>query len=218
MKQTSSHSSPSFLKAELTKIRNLPKGKRWEYIWEYYRLTFFLVAFALLFLGMIGSFLVNGLIHSLNPKEPISIAFATSDFSNCETWMDSCMAAIGYDESGEDLQVLAAQPHSDTSDTFRINTSVWLVNGQPDIFVVDEASYQYLLELEALADIREAWPEDLQRLAEQKMASPYALEISGTTFAEAYGISGAPVYLCMYQHGNGFLRALDIVRYILTET
>ena len=30
------------LKAELDKIRRLPKGKRWEYIWEYYRLAFFL--------------------------------------------------------------------------------------------------------------------------------------------------------------------------------
>jgi hypothetical protein len=45
MKQTSSHPSPSFLKAEITKIRNLPKGKRWEYIWEYYKWHFVSVLF-----------------------------------------------------------------------------------------------------------------------------------------------------------------------------
>lgn len=218
MKEPSADRSPSPLKTEFAKIRSLPRGKRWEYIWEYYRLTFFLVVFSLFFLGALGSFLVNGLVHTLNPKQSVCIAFAVSDFSNCEAWMETCQTAIGYDAAKEDLQVLVAQPHNDTSDTFRINTSVWLVNGQPDIFVVDNASYQYLLELEALADFSQTWPEELQQLARDRMVSAYALEISGTPFAEAYGITDEPVYLCMYQHGHGFLRALDIVRYLLTET
>lgn len=218
MKNTGTPHILSAAKEELSKLRSLSGRKRWEYIWEYYRLTFFLVVFSLFFLGALGSFLVNGLVHTLNPKQSVCIAFAVSDFSNCEAWMESCQAAIGYDAAKEDLQVLVAQPHNDTSDTFRINTSVWLVNGQPDIFVVDNASYQYLLELEALADFSQTWPEELQQLARDRMVSAYALEISGTPFAEAYGITDEPVYLCMYQHGHGFLRALDIVRYLLTET
>jgi len=131
--------------------------------------------------------------------------------------MDSCLAAIGYDETEETLQVLVTKPHSDTSDDFRINTTIWLANGQPDIFIVNEAGCQYLLELEALADFRETWPEALQQLAADRRTTPYALEISGTPFAEACGISEEPVYLCMYLHGNGFQRALEIVEYILTE-
>lgn len=203
--------------AEIAKIRSLPKGKRLEYIWEYYRLTIFLVAFSLFFLGMIGSFLVNGLISMLNPRESVFIAFGTSGFVNCPEWMDRCQASIGYDETEEDLQILVTQPHSETSDNFRVSASVWLVNGQPDIFLVDEAGYRYLLELEALAELLETWPEELLLLAQNRTASPYALEISDTPFAKAYGLSEGPVYLCMYLHGNGFQRALDIVEYILTE-
>ena len=134
MQETNDTTLFTSVKTEFQKIRSLPKGKRWEYIWEYYRLTFFLVVFSLFFLGALGSFLVNGLVHTLNPKQPVCIAFAVSDFSNCEAWMETCQTAIGYDAAKEDLQVLVAQPHNDTSDTFRINTSVWLVNGQPDIF------------------------------------------------------------------------------------
>lgn len=200
---------------ELSKIRGLPKGKRWEYIWEYYRTAFFFLLFSLFFVGALISFLVNFLSGTLFPKEPVSIAFAVTDFSNCESWMEACQAAIGYDEAEEKLQVMSTTPHNDTTEDFRITTTVWFPSGQPDIFVVDEASYQYLLEKEVLADISQRWPQPLQALAETYKVSDFALEISGTAFAEAYGISGEPVYLCMYINGQGFDRALDIVEYIL---
>lgn len=205
------------VKTEAAKIRSLPKGKRLEYIWEYYRLTLFLTAFSLFFLVAIGSFLVNGLIRTLNPKESVSIAFCAPGFSNCEEWIACCQTAIGYNEAEEDLQILVAQPLSDTSDTFRVSASVWLANGQPDIFITDEISYQYLLELEALAELSKTWPEELLLQAKDRCISPYALDISDTPIAEAYGITNKPVYLCMYLHGNGFQRALDIAEYILTE-
>ena len=113
--------------------------------------------------------------------------------------------------------MLAAQPYSDTSDTFRINTSVWLVNGQPDIFVVNEASFQYLLELEALADLQEILPAELLPQGSDRMIAIYGVDLTGTAFAKAYGITEEPVYLCINPHGNGYQRALDIVRYILSE-
>jgi len=217
MKQSSADSPRTALGNEIAKIRSLPRGKRWEYIWEYYRLTFILAAFAIFFLGMMGTFLVNGLTNFLHPKNSVSIAFAVPDFSDCEAWMDRCLTAICYEEETEALQILTSNPHSDLADDFRINTSVWLVNGQPDIFVVNEAGYQYLLELEALADLRKTWPEELQNLAAPLMTTAYTLEISDTAFARAYGLSEQPTYLCMYLHGSGFQRALDIVEYILTE-
>ena len=217
MHEPSVRTSQSRWITEIAKIRSLPKGKRWEYIWEYYKLTFFLVAFAVFFLGMIGNFLISGLVNTLYAKDPVSIAFAVTDFSNCEEWMDSCLAAIGYDEKQEDLQVLAAQPYSDTSDTFRINTSVWLVNGQPDIVVVNEASFQYLMELEALADLQEILPAELLPQGSDRMIAIYGVDLTGTAFAKAYGITEEPVYLCINPHGNGYQRALDIVRYILSE-
>ena len=199
------------LKAEFQKIRSLPKGKRWEYIWEYYRLAFFLFAFSLFFLFAIGSFLINGLMSVLFPKEPFSIAFAAPGFSHNQEWTEDCLEAIGYDEKSEEFRVLTSAPLSAAADDFRINANVWMANGQPDIFVVNESSYQYLLELEALADLSRLFPE------EYRIADAFSLDISGTSMAQANGLTEGTVYLCMYADGSGFDRALDVVEYILAE-
>ena len=207
----------SVIKKELAKIAGLPRGKRWEYIWEYYRLEFFITVFAVFVLWMTGTFLVNGFLNTFFPKDPISIAFAITDFADNPQWTEDCLTAIGYDEKQEEFRMLTSAPHRDTVEDFRVVTSVWLVNGQPDIFIVDEHTYRYLLELEALADLTEAWPEDLRQLAGEWMADAWHLDISDTAFAEAFGLTEEPVYLCMYFNGSGFTRALDIVRYILAE-
>lgn len=205
----------SAIKEALAKIRSLPRGKRWEYIWEYYRLTFFLTAFSLFFLWAIGSFLINGVRGMFFPKESVSIAFAVPGFSDNRQWQDDCLTAIGFDPEREDFRLLVTAPHSDTSDDFRIAASVWLANGQPDVFVVDEATAQLLLEMEVLANFSETWPQELQQLAADKMVDSWRLDLSGTGFASSCGLTKEPVYLCMYADGCGFSRALEIVEYIL---
>ena len=217
MQNTGTDSPVSALKAELDKVRNLPKGKRWEYIWEYYRLVFFGIAFSVFFLWMLITFLVNGILGTLFPKDPISIAFASTDFVNCETWMEECRTAIGYDDREEALKVMATSPYNTTTDDFRITTTVWFANGQPDIFIVDAPSYQYLQELGVLVNLQEVWPDPLRKLSENWMDSAYGLEISDTGFARAYNLSDQPVYLCMVVSGAGLTRAQDIVTYILTD-
>ena len=212
------HNDTDFsLKTEFDKIRSLPKGKRWEYIWEYYRLAFFLFAFSLFFLFSIGSFLVNGLMNVLFPKESFSIAFASPGFSSSQTWMEDCLDALDYDEKEEEFRILTSAPLSDAADDFRINASVWMANGQPDIFVVNESSYQHLLGTESLAELQQVLPEHLRSQTAAKLVDDFALDVSDTPMAEAYGLTEGPVYLCMYLHGNGFDRALDLVEYILTE-
>lgn len=205
------------IKAELAKIRSIPPEKRWEYIWEYYRLAFFGILFGIFFFWMIGTFLVNGIRNTFFPRDSFSMAFAAAGFTDNAQWQEDCLSAIGYDEKQEDFRLLVTAPVRETSDDFRITASVWLANGQPDIFITDEATCRHLLELEALAVFSEAWPENLQQLAADRMADPWRLDISGTALAEAFGLTREPVYLCMYVHGNGFDRALDIVEYILTE-
>jgi len=217
MNQTETAPLLSRLREEIAKVRALPAGKRWEYIWEYYRLAFFGVLFALFFVWMIGTFLFNSIRNTFFPKESFSIAFAAADFSNNEAWMQQCLDALEYDEKQEELRILTSAPISDTADDFRISASVWLVNGQPDIFITDEATVRYLLELEALAELPEVWPEELLQLAGDRLTGPWWVDISGTAFAEAYGLTGQPVCLCMYAHGSGFARALDMVEYILRQ-
>lgn len=205
------------LKAEFEKIRSLPKGKRWEYIWEYYRLTFFLVAFSLFFLFAIGSFLVNSLMNMLFPKDSFSIAFAAPGFSVSQVWAEDCLTALNYDEKSEEFRMLTSAPLSDAADDFRINASVWMANGQPDIFIVNESSYRYLLETDALAELEAVLPEELLLLAKDRMPDAFSLDVSGTPMAKANGLTEEQVYLCMYLYGNGFDRALELVEYILTE-
>ncbi len=206
------------LQTELKKIRSLPKGKRWEYIWEYYRLAFFLFAFSLFFLFAIGSFLVNGLMNALFHKDSFSIAFAAPGFSSNQIWIENCLEGIGYDEKKEEFQILTSAPLSDTADDFRINASVWMANGQPDIFIVNESSYRHLLSMDALAELQQVLPEHLQSLAAVRQVDTFALDISDTPMAEAYCLTEGPVYLCIYLDGIGFQRALNIVEYILTES
>ena len=211
------HSAGSSLKAELQKIRSLPKNKRWEYIWEYYRLAFFLFAFSLFFLFAIGSFLVSGLMNTFFPKDPFSIAFAAPGFSSNQEWIADCLDTMDYDEKTEEFRLLTSAPLSDAADDFRINASVWMANGQPDLFVVNETGYRYLVSTEALAQLNQALPEELQLLAADRMADPFALDITDTPMAEAFGLTEGTVYLCIYTDGSGFDRALDLVEYILTE-
>ena len=217
MQETNDTTLFTSVKTEFQKIRSLPKGKRWEYIWEYYRLTFFLVIFALFFTGALITFLVNSVTHTLFPKDPVSIAIASPGFSGNEDWLNACREAIGYDEKTEDLRMMATSPYNTTTDDFRITTTVWFTNGQPDIFLLDENSYRYLQELGILINLSETWPEHLRQLAADRMVDPFVVDISGSGVAQAYGLSEEPVYLCMVVNGSGYERALDIVEYILTE-
>ncbi len=205
------------LKTELKKIRSLPKGKRWEYIWEYYRLAFFLFAFSLFFLFTIGSFLVNGLRNTLFPKDPFTMAFAAPGFSGNQAWVEDCLEKLNYDEKTEEFRLLTSAPLSDAADDFRINSSVWMANGQPDIFIVNESSYRHLLGTDALAELDQVLPEELQLLAANRTVDAFALDVSGTPMAEAFGLTEGSVYLCMYTYGSGLDRALDLVEYILSE-
>lgn len=205
------------LKTERKKIRSLPKGKRWEYIWEYYRLAFFLFAFSLFFLFTIGSFLVNGLRNTLFPKDPFTMAFAAPGFSGNQAWVEDCLEKLNYDEKTEEFRLLTSAPLSDAADDFRINSSVWMANGQPDIFIVNESSYRHLLGTDALAELDQVLPEELQLLAANRTVDAFALDVSGTPMAEAFGLTEGSVYLCMYTYGNGLDRALDLVEYILSE-
>ena len=200
---------------EFEKIRSLPKGKRWEYFWMYYKIPLLLLAAFLIFFWMLGSFAVSAIRGTFFPKAPISVAVAVPGFSDCGDWLTTCQKAIGYDETREDLQLLTSAPYSPERDDFVISSTLWFTAGQPDIFIVDEGSYNYLLTLDVLTDIS-SWPESLQRLAGERRIDAFSLDISDTAFVLKY-CPGETVYLCMFSGGKGSHRALDIVEYLLSE-
>ena len=220
MKQKNIETLDFSLKEEIAKIRSLPKGKRWEYFWEYYKFPLFITFCAAVFLWMLGSFAFHAVWGTLFPKEPISMAVTVAGFEDCNAWLDGCLAEIGYDEKKEKMQVLTCSPYSASQDDFLISSTLWFTAGQPDIFLCDEGTLSYLMEIDMLASLPDAWPEELQQLAFATGwtgENPYAIDITDTAFCEVHGLTDQTVYLCMNVSGKGFGRALDIVEYILTE-
>lgn len=204
------------IRAEIEKIRSLPKEKRWEYVGMYYKLPLLLLAASLVVFWMLASFAVSAVRGTFFPKEPISIAVAVPDFTNCDGWMAECENAIGYDEKKENLQVLVCAPYTPERDDFVISSTLWFTAGQPDVFLVDQASYDYLLPLDVLTAISD-WPEPLRDLATERQVDAFGLDISDTTFVRQH-CPGQTVYLCMTSVGQGTTRAVDIVQYLLSES
>ncbi|MFR3325283.1 MAG: hypothetical protein ACLTR8_12540 [Oscillospiraceae bacterium] len=202
-------------KKDLETIKSLPKEKRWKYIWDYYKIIILVLPVALIVLLILGSFCVNMVKGTFFPKDPVSIGIAVSGCSASPDWLQSCEEAIGCDPKREYLQILESPPYSTERDDFVIKSTLWLTAGQPDIFIVDEDGYEYLLSLDILVDLSRDWPAELQALSAGYPVTEYAVEISGTAFAREHGISDEPVYLCMFANGHGYQRGLDIAVYIL---
>lgn len=220
MKKKNQNSIFFSLHGEIAKIRSLPAGKRWEYLWEYYKVPLFISLCVLAVGWMVLSFAVSAVQGTLFPKEPLSIAVAVPGFQDCDVWLEDCLDAIAYDDSKESMQILTCVPYSPEQDDFVISSTLWFTAGQPDIFLCDEATLEYLTGLDMLASLCDTWPEELLQLARDNgwtEAQPYAVDISHTRFCLEHSLNTAPVYLCMNVSGAGFSRALDIVAYLLSE-
>lgn len=137
-------------KKDLETIKSLPKEKRWKYIWDYYKIIILVLPVALIVLLILGSFCVNMVKGTFFPKDPVSIGIAVSGYSASPDWLQSCEEAIGCDPKREYLQILESPPYSTERDDFVIKSTLWLTAGQPDIFIVDEDGYEYLLSLDIL--------------------------------------------------------------------
>lgn len=198
------------LREELEKINALPKEQRFDYFWTYYKTTLLIGIAILVVAWMVISFAVNAFMGTFFPEDPISIAVVSQNWDDqgLADWMEGCKEAIGYEEKQEDLSLLTSTGPSDYNNTFVINCTCWLAAGQPDIFLCNRATLEYLLEQQVLLD--------LSTMLELEEGTCW-LDITGCGFAEAAGIAGEELYLCMYVNGSGLERALDIVNYILTE-
>lgn len=211
MKQKNLETSSFSLSEEIEKVRGLPKEQRFDYLWTYYKTTLFIVLAGILLAWMVISFAVSAFMGTFFPKAPISIAIAatTWDDDAVGTWVETCKEAIGYDEKEEDLQILTSTGFSKYNDSFNISCTLWLSAGQPDIFLCNQPTLDYLLGQQVLIDLTTVEGLDVDG------SEIYALDISH--LGPNFGISDAPLYLCMYINGSGHHRALDIVNYLLSE-
>ena len=190
------------LRQEIEKVKALPKEQRLDYLWTYYKLTLFIALGAIVFVWMVVSFAVSAFMGTFFPEEPISVAVVAQTWEDAglQGWVEQCKEAIGYDEKKEELTVLTSTGPSQYNNNFVINCTCWLAAGQPDIFLCNRATLDYLLEQQVLLELE---------------ADTYWLDVTDSAFAQAAGVTEEPLYLCMYLNGSGRERALDIVAYIL---
>ena len=198
------------LREEMEKVRALPKEQRLDYLWTYYKSTLFIGLACLLLAWMVISFAVNAFLGTFFPEDPISLAVVTQtwDDGGLNAWVEGCKEAIGYDEKQEELTLLTSTGPSQYDDSFNISCTLWLTAGQPDIFLCNRAALEHLQKQQVLLD--------LSTLLELE-GETYWLDVTDSPFAEAAGIAQEPLYLCMYRNGSGLERALDIVRFLVTE-
>lgn len=210
MKHNNYESFGFSLEEEIEKVKSLPKEQRLDYLWTYYKGTLLIGVSALVLAWMVISFAVNAFMGTFFPEEPISMALVSIhwDDKGLNDWVEECKAAIGYEEKKEELSILTSTGPSDFNDSFAISCTCWLAAGQPDIFLCNKATLEYLTEQQVLTDLSTLLPE----LEE----GTYWLDMADSAFAEAAGVSGT-LYLCMYRNGSGQTRALDIVHYLLAE-
>lgn len=198
------------LAAEIEKVKALPKEQRFDYLWTYYKLTLFIGLACIILAWMVISFAVSAFMGTFFPEDPISIAVVsqTWDDAGLQDWAEDCKEAIGYNEKTEELTILTSTGPSQYNDSFNISCTLWLTAGQPDLFLCNKSTLDYLLEQQVLLDLSTLLPLDPQT---------YWLDITGCDFAAAAGTGEEPLYLCMYQNGSGLTRAVDIVNFILTK-
>jgi len=198
------------LREEMEKVRALPKEQRLDYLWTYYKTTLLIGLACLLLAWMLISFAVNAFLGTFFPEDPISLAVVTQtwDDAGLNAWVEGCKEAIGYDEKQEELTLLTNTGPSQYNDSFNISCTLWLTAGQPDIFLCNQAALEHLQKQQVLLD--------LSTLLELE-GETYWLDVTDSPFAEAAGIAQEPLYLCMYRNGSGLERALDIVRFLVTE-
>lgn len=198
------------LREEMEKVRALPKEQWLDYLWTYYKSTLLIGLACLLLAWMVISFAVNAFLGTFFPEDPISLAVVTQtwDDAGLNAWVEGCKEAIGYDEKQEELTLLTNTGPSQYNDSFNISCTLWLTAGQPDIFLCNQAALEHLQKQQVLLD--------LSTLLELE-GETYWLDVTDSPFAEAAGIAQEPLYLCMYRNGSGLERALDIVRFLVTE-
>ena len=210
MKPKNVETSSFSLREEIEKVKALPKEQRFDYLWTYYKFTLVIGLAGLMLAWMVISFAFNAFMGTFFPEDPISMALVSIhwDDEGLDNWVEGCKEAIGYNEKTEELSVLTSTGPSDFNDSFTISCTCWLAAGQPDIFLCNKATLEYLTEQQVLTDLSTLLPE----LEE----GTYWLDMADSAFAEAAGVSGT-LYLCMYRNGSGQTRALDIVHYLLAE-
>ncbi len=193
-------------KKEIETIRRLHGIKRLEHIWIYYKARIFVTVFAV--------FAVITFIHMLwEGQKPcrLRVCAVLESGISCGDWFDGFYGELKTDGKPGALALNEDQPFDYDNSYYQvmeIEIMALVSSGRMDVAICGEDLYSYLLSLNACMDLDDIWGKGEAgnmvfasgaagaKEGEEGVKGNYALDITGTAFAEKYncGRDGGPLY------------------------
>ncbi len=204
------------IKSELAKIRKLPTGKRLSYLWDYYRIHFFLILFFLVFFF----FFLFPLFSQ--PKKNTILSLAIIDSSQTAKSDTSALNEMILDHLGENsetekVQIDTSGTTYDSSSSSTIKTAILLSSvGENDIVICGKDLYEQYAKENAFLS-----PASLGKKLSPAAASAVdenAVDLSSCKKWSALGYTDyTPVYLCIPVSCKHPELAADVLNFLFSD-
>ena len=181
---------------EIEKIKSLPRGKRWEYIWDYY---WYVIVGALAVIVVGGIMLYSSLSYHKPMIELIMINTYKSSQEQ-EKAVQDVLAESGYElyENAVSVDTSIRFGIDGTSNAASMNQLMCTtVAGEGDVFFWYGKEFEPYISQGVLADLQEYLPEESLKAVEDKLVyatveglpEPYpcGVDLAGNVWAEEHG-------------------------------
>lgn len=197
--------------SEWHKMKELPRGKRWAYIWGYYKIHLLLILFAIFFFF----YFIFPVFGSMRENTILSIAIidstaaAKAGTSQLET--DYLAALPG--RTDHDRVLIDVSGSSNTSSSSEIKLTILLSSvGENDLIICDQEVYDRFHKEGAFLDLTSC---SAQLPADAVMFSTDAFDLSSCTTWQTYGYTSySPVYACIPVSCKSPERAIRFIEYL----
>ena len=176
-------------------MKELPRGKRWAYIWEYYKIHLLLILFAIFFFF----YFIFPVFGSMRENTILSIAIidsteaAKAGTSQLET---DYLATLPGRTDHDRVLIDVSGSSSNTSSSSEIKLTILLSSvGENDLIICNQEVYDRFNKDGAFLDLTSC---SAQLPADAVMFSANAVDLSSCTAWQAYGYTSySPVYACI---------------------
>lgn len=181
--------------SEWHKIKELPREKRWAYIWEYYKIHLLLILFAIFFFF----YFIFPVFGKFRENTVLSVAIidsteaAKAGTSQLET---DYLAALPGRADHDRVLIDVSGSSSNTSSSSEIKLTILLSSvGENDLIICNQEIYDRFHQEGAFLDLT-AYSAQLP--TDAVLFSTDAIDLSSCTAWQAYGYTSySPVYACI---------------------
>lgn len=219
-------SVPEWFREEKEKLRSMSPQKRLEYLWGYYRYH----ALAVLAAVVILAFLIQGKITA-NQQVLISGVLINTDTSEAgyqhlsqDYWQLKGSDPWARADIIETLTIRYSRESPDSSN-FISMVDALIAAKELDYMILDETALEFYGPLDTCMDLSVCLPEQLLSRLEGQLRESYSIErqqnyfaaidLTGSAFAEEYGLSAKPSYLVVVANTPRSEEVIPFLDYLL---